>query len=303
MDQFINQFLSTLSTQKGYTENTIAAYRNDLGQFAQFVRERRGSIVDPGEVTPELVEAYVESLQRTDGGYAPSTVARKIAAVKSYFHFLSEQQLITANPALRLNSPKIKKSAPKTLSREEIERLLAAPRQSNGPKALRDSALLELLCATGMRVTEVVNLHVEDVDWEQGEVICRSKGERERRIPLASARGPLKEYVDSARGALQNDGSPNTLFLNHRGKKLTRQGVWLILREAAEAAGIHAEVTPRTLRHSFAKHLIGSGENLRRVQKLLGHANLSTTQVYRQPSAGAEVPESQDEPAEPRAEE
>lgn len=192
MEQYINQFLSTLSTQKGYTENTIAAYRNDLGQFAQFVRDQRGGAVEPGEVSPDLVEAYVESLQRTDGGYAPSTVARKIAAVKSYFHFLSEQQIVAANPALRLNSPKIKKSVPKTLSREEIERLLAAPRQASGPKALRDSALLELLCATGMRVTEVVNLRVGDVDWEQGEVICHSKGERERRIPLVSAQAPLK---------------------------------------------------------------------------------------------------------------
>ncbi|MBP7693436.1 MAG: tyrosine-type recombinase/integrase [Anaerolineales bacterium] len=290
MDQYISQFLSTLSTHKGYTENTIAAYRNDLSQFAQFIREERGGVAEPSEVTPELVEAYVASLQRAEGGYAPSTVARKIAAVKSYFHFLSEQQIISANPALRLNSPKIKKSAPKTLSREEIERLLAAPRQANNPKALRDSALLELLCATGMRVTEVVNLGAGDLDWEQGDVICRSKDERERRIPMASAQAPLREYVDHARAELQHDGSPETLFLNHRGKKLTRQGVWLILREAAEAAGIQAEVTPRTLRHSFAKHLIGSGENLRRVQKLLGHANLSTTQVYRQPGAPGAAP-------------
>lgn len=291
MEQHIGQFLSTLSAQKGYTDNTIAAYRNDLSQFAEFIREQRGGAVEPGEVTPDLVEAYVESLQGGEGGYAPSTVARKIAAVKSFFHFLSEQQLIAGNPALRLNSPKIKKSAPKTLSRDEIERLLAAPRQSSGPKAARDSALLELLCATGMRVTEVVNLRLDDVDWERGEVICRSKGERERRLPMASAQLPLRDYAENARAALQNDSSPETLFLNHRGKKLTRQGVWLILREAAEAAGIQTEVTPRTLRHSFAKHLIGSGENLRRVQKLLGHANLSTTQVYRQPAASAETPD------------
>ncbi len=290
MEQYINQFLSTLSTQKGYTENTIAAYRNDLGQFAQFIRDQRGGVAEPGDVSSGLVETYVESLQQVDGGYAPSTVARKIAAVKSYFHFLTEQQIIPTNPALRLNSPKIKKSAPKTLSREEIERLLAAPRQSGHPKALRDSALLELLCATGMRVTEVVNLRLDDVNWEQGDVICRNKGDRERHIPLASAQGPLREYVDVARAALQNEASPDTLFLNHRGKKLTRQGVWLILREAADAAGIQTEVTPRTLRHSFAKHLIGSGENLRRVQKLLGHANLSTTQVYRQPGPAPEAP-------------
>jgi integrase/recombinase XerD len=283
MEQYLTQFLSALSSQKGYSENTIAAYRNDLGQFAQFMRERRGASAEPSEATTELVEAYVESLQSPEGGYAPSTVARKIAAVKSFFHFLQEQQIITSDPALKLSSPKIKKNVPKTLAPDEIERLLAAPRHAAGPKALRDSALLEILCATGMRVTEVVNLRVEDVDWDKGEIVCRGKGERQRHIPLGSALTTLSEYVQSARPALRTEASPEMLFLNHRGKKLTRQGVWLILKEAAEAAGIGMEVTPHTLRHSFAKHLVGKGEDLRRVQQLLGHANLSTTQVYRQP--------------------
>lgn len=307
MEQYLQQFLSTLSTEKGYSDNTIAAYRNDLSQFSHFIQEQRGGLTDPGEVTPQLVQAYVEKIQQPNGGYAPSTVARKIAAVKSFFHFLAEQNLIAKDPALSLTSPKIKKSVPKTLTREEIERLLTAPRQSAGPKALRDSALLEVLCATGMRVTEVVNLRVDDVDWEQGEVICRGKGERQRRIPLGPARASLAEYVQTARPALADDHSPPILFLNHRGKKLTRQGVWLIIKEAAEAAGITAEVTPHTLRHSFAKYLVGSGADLRRVQELLGHANLSTTQVYRQahtPEAEAAAPEAieapaQDEPAEP----
>ncbi len=154
---------------------------------------------------------------------------------------------------------------------------------------MRDRALLELLCATGMRVTEVVNLQLEDVDWEQSIVICRSKGERQRRIPLGPALEPLREYVQNGRAALAKSASPAVLFLNHRGQKLTRQGVWLILKEAAEAAGVGVDVTPHTLRHSFAKYLVGSGEDLRRVQELLGHANLSTTQVYRQVHSSSEA--------------
>jgi integrase/recombinase XerD len=282
MEQYLTQFLTALSNQKGYSENTIAAYRNDLGQFAHFVQQQRGAAVEPGDITPELVGAYVESLQSEEGGYAPSTVARKIAAVKSFFHYLTEQQVIANDPALRLSSPKIKKNVPRTLSREEIARLLAAPKQGAGPKALRDTALLELLCATGMRVTEVVNLRVDDVDWDRGEVICQGKGERQRRIPLGAALQSLRDYNQQARAALKNEDSPDVLFLNHRGKKLTRQGVWLILKEAAETAGVNMAVTPHTLRHSFAKQLVGAGEDLRRVQELLGHANLSTTQVYRQ---------------------
>ncbi len=282
MEQYLTQYLTALSSQKGYSENTIAAYRNDLGQFAQFIRAQRGTDVEPGDITSEVVEAYVESLQSEAGGYAPSTVARKIAAVKSFFHYLTEQQVIAADPALRLSSPKIKKNIPRTLTREEIERLLAAPRQGSGPKALRDAALLELLCATGMRVTEVVNLRVDDVDWDRGDVICQGKGERQRRIPVGIALHSLSDYFQQARASLKHDDSPDVLFLNHRGKKLTRQGVWLILKEAAQAAGVSKEVTPHTLRHSFAKQLVGSGEDLRRVQELLGHANLSTTQVYKQ---------------------
>jgi integrase/recombinase XerD len=297
MEKHLNEFLSVLSSEKQYSENTTAAYRNDLTQFANFVREHKGAAAEVSDVNNDLVEAYVASLQQRAGGYAPSTVARKIAAVKSYFSFLAAQGLIPENPASRLSSPRIKKSMPKTLSREEMERLLGAPRQSAGPKAMRDSALLEVLSATGMRVTEVVNLRLSDVDWEAGEVICRGKGEKSRRIPLGAARAAVTEYVQSARESLKSTDSPDMLFLNHRGRKLTRQGVWLIIKEAAQAAGISAEVTPHTLRHSFAKHLVGSGENLRRVQELLGHANLSTTQVYRQSTESVEPPRDSPTPA------
>jgi integrase/recombinase XerD len=282
MERHITQFLSSLVTSRGYSDNTVAAYRNDLSQLAKFVRDHAGGSGETGDMTQELVEAYVERLQQGADQYAPSTVARKVAAIKSFFHFLFEQKIIPSNPAARLASPKVKKNAPKALSRVELERLLAAPSQQTGPKALRDRALLEILSSTGMRVTEVVNLRLDDVDWEQGLVICRGKGEKHRRIPLGAGMEPLREYVEQARPDLVREASPPLLFLNHRGHKLTRQGVWLILKEAAEIAGIGTEVTPHTLRHSFAKYLLGAGEDLRRVQELLGHANLSTTQMYRQ---------------------
>jgi len=284
MDQYLDKFLATLASQRGYSENTIAAYRNDISQFSKFIRSQRGMPSGPGDVSPELVEAYVENLQNGPERYAASTVARKIAAVKSFFHYLDEQEIISTDPASRLNSPKVKKAAPKTLSNLEIEKLLAVPVRVGGSKGLRDRALLELLCSTGMRVTEVVNLRLEDVDWGQDLVICRGKGERQRKIPLGSALEPLRDYLDKARPTVARPSSPPVLFLNHRGQKLTRQGVWLILKEAAGAAGIGGDVTPHTLRHSFAKYLVSKGEDLRKVQELLGHANLSTTQVYRQVS-------------------
>lgn len=282
MDQYLTKFLSTLAASKGYSGNTIAAYRNDMEQFAQFLNGHQGSPTELAAVTTELIEAYIANLQQGSQKYAPSTVARKVSVVKSFFHFLAEQKIIPTDPASKLNAPKVKKHIPQTLSPGETERLLAAPARGTGSKALRDRALLELLYATGMRVTEAVNLRLEDLDLERGVVQCRGKSERRRNIPLGSSMESLNDYLKRGRPNLLRDDSPPALFLNHRGQKLTRQGIWLILKEAAEAAGITTEVTPHTLRHSFAKHLLGSGEDLRRVQELLGHANLSTTQMYRQ---------------------
>ena len=290
MDQHLDQFLSKLAVEKRYSDNTISAYKNDLGQFIGFLGSREGGLVDVSQVTSETVLAYVEDLQHGPNAYAPSTVARKIAAVKSFFHSLLEQKLITTNPAARLNSPKVKKHIPKTISQADMERLLAAPGHSGGPKSLRDRALLEVLYATGMRVTEVVNLYLSDVDWDKRTVSCTGKADKRRHIPLGPAGDPLTDYLQQGRPNFARDDSPAVLFLNHRGQKLTRQGVWLILKEAADMAGLDGVVTPHTLRHSFAKHKLGAGEDLRRVQELLGHANLSTTQVYRQSDTDDALP-------------
>jgi integrase/recombinase XerD len=285
MEQYVSRFLSDLTEKRNYSEHTVAAYSSDIGQFLRFAGQKLGAPVKPEAISPELVQAYVEDLQHGDGKYAPSSVARKMAAVKSFFQYLADQSVIQGNPASQLVVPKVRKNLPKTLSQEEMQKLMAAARKDTRPKSIRDHALLAMLCATGMRVTEVVNVLLADVDWEQGMVRCHGRGGRERRIPLSIALEPLAEYRDHARPALKLEESPDTLFLNHRGQRLTRQGVWLILKEAAEEAGIRAEVTPHTLRHSFAKYLVGAGEDMRRVQELLGHANLSTTLVYRQATA------------------
>ena len=282
MEQYLTQFLEAQRSNKGYSDNTIAAYRNDLTQLADFVRVRVGTTTDLAAITPQVVGDFVDSLQSGPTTYALSTVARKVAAVKSFFHFLTELKVIAIDPALRVSSPKVKKHVPRILTLPEIEQLLAAPARAGGPKAVRDAAMLAVLYATGLRVTEVVNLQLSDLNWEEGAVICRGRGERQRLIPLGAARGILEEYLRQARPALAREASPPTLFLNHRGQKLTRQGVWLIIKETAELAGLEGEVTPHTLRHSFAKHLLGAGESMRRVQELLGHANLSTTQAYQQ---------------------
>jgi integrase/recombinase XerD len=289
METYLEHFLSNLASEKRYSDNTISAYKNDLSQFSEFLKARDGGL-EVTHVTSETVAAYVDDLQHGQTAYAPSTVARKIAAVKSFFHSLVEQGVLATDPAARLNSPKVKKHIPKTLSQSDMERLLAAPGRGSGPKAMRDRALLELLYATGMRVTEVVNLGLADVDWINQMVSCPGKAERRRQIPLGMAGGPLNDYLQHGRPNFARDESPAMLFLNHRGQKLTRQGVWLILKEAADAAGLDGDVTPHTLRHSFAKHKLGAGEDLRRVQELLGHANLSTTQVYRQSEADDAAP-------------
>jgi len=285
LEQFISPFVAALAAQKGYAENTTAAYRNDIVQFLAFLRLREGGINEPHQVTSDQVEAYVQDIQLGDQPYAPSTIARKISAIKAFFQFLIEQHQLDLNPAAKLTGPRVKKHAPRTLTAAEIQQLLLAPGQAT-PKAVRDSTLLHLLYATGLRVSEVVNLRQDDVQLEQGVVLCPGKGEVRRAIPLGTAHVWLTDYITNARPTMLKESSPTALFLNHRGQSLTRQGIWLILKDAAKAAGLSTEITPHTLRHSFAKHLVGAGEDLRRVQELLGHANLSTTQVYKNPNSG-----------------
>lgn len=281
MENQLSAFLQFLQTERNYSENTTAAYRNDLGQFVTWIQATHPELASWSEVEYEVVAAYVDHLKQQS--YTASSVARKVAAVKSFFHFLLARGHIASDPTTKLESPKVKKRLPQTLTAEEVQRLLETPSQKSSPKNLRDNALLHVLYATGMRVTEAVTLRVEDANLEESSLSCPGKDGKVRELPLdEETRATLAEYLENGRPHLVKDKDVDALFLNHRGQQLTRQGLWLIIKAYANQADLGDKVTPHTLRHSFAAHRLGSGTELREVQQLLGHANISTTQVYSQ---------------------
>ena len=275
----IDDFLNFLTVEKGYSKNTIDAYRNDLVQFARFLEAQQ--VADWTKVTKDHLTAFILDMKQRE--YSSSTVARKVAAVRAFLHFLVSENIITNDPAENLDSPSVTKRLPRPISQEEIEVLLAAPDTERGVRGVRDKALLELLYATGMRVTEVVSLEVEDVNLASSTIRCLGKGAKERIIPIyPAAVKALEEYLEHGRLTLIKDPDEKALFVNHRGERLTRQGLWLIIKRYVKQVGISELVTPHTLRHSFATHMLNGGADLRNVQKLLGHANISTTQIYTQ---------------------
>ncbi|TEU12631.1 MAG: site-specific tyrosine recombinase XerD [Anaerolineales bacterium] len=279
MQEQIRQFLDFLAVEQGYSENTIAAYRNDLSQFARFLAEMDRPITSWAEVGKDGIVNYILHLKERE--YTSSTVARKVAAIKSFFHFLLAEGIIEDDPTATLDSPKVKKRLPKALSHDLVNRLLAEAGKYSTPKGKRDKALLELLYATGMRVSELVLLNIDDVNLASANVRCFGKGAKERIIPIYDqAIYSLEEYLQKGRPRLVKDSKEKALFLNHRGKRLTRQGLWLIIKRYADKIGMASEITPHTLRHSFATHMLSGGAGLHEVQKLLGHANISTTQIY-----------------------
>jgi integrase/recombinase XerD len=284
MKENIEDFLKFLEVEKKYAENTIAAYQNDLNQYYQYIMtNKEGEKPDNWtDINKHTISDYIEHLKAS--GYTSSTVARKVAAIKSFFHFLMAEGVIKEDPTYSLDSPKVKKRLPKAITPGEIDRLLHAPADESGPKSQRDIALLEMLYASGMRVTELVSLDVSDLELENndGRVWVRGKrANKEREIPLTSeVVDTLRTYINNGREQLVHDPNESAMFLNNRGQRLTRQGLWLIIKHYVEAVGISSEVTPHTLRHSFAAHKLSQGKSLQDIQKLLGHANISTTQVY-----------------------
>lgn len=281
MDEQLLAFLDFLQEEYKYSNNTTAAYKNDLGQFMKFLQAGQYDISDWSEVTPEIVDEYVQYMK--EKAYASSSVARKVAAVKSFFNFLFARGVIEDNPTTNVDSPKVKKRLPQTLTAEDIDKLLQAPRQKRSPKHLRDTALLSMLYSTGMRVTEVVSLRVDDVDLQASTLQCHGKDEQLRVLPLnKDTRDSVAAYLDGGRQYLVKNKDETALFLNHRGQQLTRQGLWLIIKAYAKKANLSGDVTPHTLRHSFAAHKLDDGSDLQEVQRLLGHANISTTQIYTQ---------------------
>ncbi len=282
MKEDINSFLTYLAVEKGLSENTVVAYRNDLYQLASFVEEeaaRHGSIQSWAGFSRQGVLSYLLNLK--ERGYVPTTQARKVAAVKSFFSFMVAEGNIKDNPIQNVGSPKVGKSLPKPISYNQVMLLLEQPTKLSSPEAKRDSAMLHLLYASGMRVSELVSLNLDYVDTEGGYVRCFGKGHKERIIPIAPrAALAVAEYVKDDRPHLAHNDEETALFLNRRGDRLTRQGFWQILKGYAKSAELDIEVTPHTLRHSFATHMLSGGADLRSVQELLGHANISTTQVY-----------------------
>ena len=285
MDQAISSFLQNLIVEKGFSPNTSEAYRNDLKQFWNFLEERRNGSANGaypwGSVDLNLLNDYVSNL-RGFKGYRDTTTARKVAAIRSFFGFLFENGAITQDPTESMGSPRVGRSLPKSLSKDEVAHLLEIAERAVGKEARRDATILELLYATGLRVGELVSLNVTDIDLQESYIRCWGKGSKERMVYLyPRALRELKTYLGQSREALLSTRkSQPALFVNHRGERLTRQWVWNILKAYGEKAGISQRITPHTLRHSFATHLLQNGASLRHVQELLGHSSISTTQVY-----------------------
>jgi integrase/recombinase XerD len=289
----IEEYLKHLEVDLSASPNTIAAYRNDLTQLYQYLTtvpshspdvgldEASGEFRGWSTVSRPRIIGFIVALK--EKGYASTTVARKIAAVKSFFHYLHARGIIAVDPTETLDTPRIDKTLPRGLSPAEVNGLLEQVARRSSPEDIRDNAMLRLLYATGLRVSELVALNLDDIDLSTGHVRCISRGGRERIIPIdADAVQALEDYIASARNSLIRRPDEPALFVNHRGDRLTRQGFWLILKEHARLAGLSDDVTPQALRHSFALRLIDHNTDLRAVQELLGHANIATTQIYAQ---------------------
>ena len=285
MEQMIDSFLQHLIVEKGFSHNTSEAYRNDLFQFREFVQSRlNGESGSPnvwGLVDLNLLNEYIANL-RGRRGYRDTTMARKVAALKSFFSFLTMDGAILEDPTEALGSPRVGRTLPKYLSEEEVTRLLDRAAQEGTSEGQRDATILELLYATGLRVSELVSLNVSDIDLQEFYLRCWGKGSKERIVYLyPKALACIKQYLINARISLLGAHRDQpALIVNHRGERLTRQWVWTILKTLGKKAGITTRITPHTLRHSFATHLLQNGASLRHVQELLGHSSISTTQIY-----------------------
>lgn len=289
MKQTVNAFLQHLVVERGFSQNTLSAYSSDLNQFREFVAERLhdGDQEVWRQVDIDLLNGYITEL-REKRKYRDTTAARKVAAVRSFFAYLSANGIIDEDPTENLGTPKVGRLVPKFISEDDMKRLLTTAADTGTADGRRDASILELLYATGMRVSELVALNVQDIDFEEGFIRAWGKGGKERIVYLyPDALSGLREYIGGARVELLGSKTrpsvrkgETALYINQRGERLTRQWVWNILKSSAKKAGVDPKITPHTLRHSFATHLLQNGASLRHVQELLGHSSISTTQVY-----------------------
>ncbi|MBN1161475.1 MAG: site-specific tyrosine recombinase XerD [Dehalococcoidales bacterium] len=279
MKESIDNFLHYLAVEKGYSEHTISAYRNDLTGLADFAGKEM-SISSWANFNRQTMLSYMLNLK--ERGYVATTVARKVAASRSFFSFLVAEGTIKTDPTENMSSPSVGKALPKPIPINQVRLLLEQPAKLDTAEARRDRAMLELLYASGMRISELVALNLGDVNTRGNYFVrCFGKGRKERIIPLyEKIAKTVQDYIDEDRPRLAHGKKDTALFLNARGERLTRQGFWQKLKEYAKTAGLGSKVSPHTLRHSFATHMLSGGADLRSVQELLGHANISTTQVY-----------------------
>jgi integrase/recombinase XerD len=272
----IDRFGDYLTLEQGTSPLTLEAYRRDVERLVDYVRVKGAT--SPIDITSRLLRDFVYQLK--DLGLAPSSIRRNISAVRTYFRFLLSDGVVTRDPSERLETPRRWRTLPDVLTVPEISRLLAAPTLDD-PLAFRDRAMLEIAYGAGLRVSEWISIGVRDVLFEDKLVRVFGKGSKERLVPIGrSAIGAVATYVREQRPRLEKGGGKGVLFLNARGEPLSRMGAWKILRRYVERAGIEKAVSPHTLRHSFATHLLEGGADLRAVQEMLGHADISTTQIY-----------------------
>lgn len=276
MDEIIGQFIRYLEAEKGLAFNTVESYSRDLRQYRTYLQDGGNATLEGA--TASTVASYMAFLKKQ--GRSPATIARRLAALKAFYRYLVRTNRLEKDPTLDLEAPKLVKSLPRVLTIKETEALLNQPNPMT-PAGLRDRAMLELLYATGVRVSELTSLDVDDVALDMGFLRCTGKGSKERIVPIGSAAiHALREYLHQGRPRLVVIVDEKALFVNHHGRRLTRQGFWKILKKYAAMARVHKEITPHTLRHSFATHLLENGADLRAVQEMLGHADISTTQIY-----------------------
>ncbi|KAB2493707.1 site-specific tyrosine recombinase XerD [Priestia endophytica] len=278
MNLTIEDFIHYLVVERGLAPNTIESYKRDLVKYAEYLKKVE-TVSSFEEVTREHIIAFMRYMM--ENGKSSKTIARHIASIRSFHQFLLREHIMDKDPSVHIETPQVERTLPKVLSPDEVEALLTAPDEST-PFGRREKAMLELLYATGIRVTELMNLNVEDVHMTMGFVRCIGKGDKERIVPMGKmASEALQKYIEESRPKLlKRNQKEEALFLNHHGRRLTRQGFWKILKKLALSAQIEKELTPHTLRHSFATHLLENGADLRAVQEMLGHADISTTQIY-----------------------
>jgi integrase/recombinase XerD len=276
-------FINYLRLEKSLSGNTIAAYNNDIDDFFSYLIDVK-DINELSSVDGNVINDYIAFLQKRDNKllkkYSQKSINRFISSLKSFFKFLSNENFIFANPAEKIETPKSKRNLPEVLTIEEIELVLKQP-DLKDKFELRDKAILETMYASGLRVSELINLKINDVFSSEGYLRVTGKGLKERIVPIGrSALHYMEKYIKECREHIKNEFSENILFLNFRGKKLSRMGIWDIVKKYCSKAGIRKEIHPHTLRHTFATHLLQGGADIRIIQEMLGHSDISTTQIY-----------------------